>query len=229
MFSFACAINTDIPIARGLGSSAAVRLGVLHALNELSGRPLSRNELFVLCAGLEGHPDNAAASNFGGFTVARNLNIQRFDVAKQLQFVLLIPDFAVETKEARRLLPPQINRVDAVLSSRNAAAIVAAFASGAYENLHGAFRDGFHQPYRRQLVPFLDTVIAVAENTGALGAFLSGSGSTICAATLHNAPKIGQAMKQASGVKRARVLVTTADNRGARLIDSSLAARDLRQ
>jgi homoserine kinase len=222
-FSFACKIDAEVPIARGLGSSATVRLGVLHALNELSGGLLSRNELFVLCAGLEGHPDNAAASSFGGFNVARNLKTQQFNVSGRLQFVLLIPDFAVETDKARRLLPPTIDRTDAVLSSTNSAAIVAAFASGTYENLRCAFRDGLHQPYRRPLVPFLDAVISAAEDAGALGAFLSGSGSSICAVTLRNAVQIGQAMKQASGLRSVRFLVTTADNRGVRLLDSSQA------
>lgn len=218
---FSCAIQSDVPVARGLGSSAAVRLGVLHALNKLSGVPLSRNEIFVLCAGLEGHPDNAAAASFGGFTVVRDLNVQRFDVWAQLSFVLLVPELKIQTAKARQLLPAKIPRSDAVMSSSNVAAIVAGFASGEYRNLRGAFRDGLHQPYREPLVPFLQKAVAAAEDAGALGAFLSGSGSSICALTLRDPGKVAKAMRRASGLKNARTLTTTADNEGVRVLKSS--------
>src|ERR1700736_1553280 len=87
-FAFSCSAVEQIPRCRGLGSSATIRLGVLHGLNELSGRPLGRLSIFHLCAELEGHPDNAAPSSFGGFTVARGETIQRFDVSR-LYFIFL--------------------------------------------------------------------------------------------------------------------------------------------
>jgi homoserine kinase len=224
IFPFSCAIESDVPVARGLGSSAAVRLGVLHALNELAGIHLSRNELFVLCSTLEGHPDNAAAASFGGFNVVRDLKTQRFDVSPRVYFVLLVPDLKIETDKARRLLPAKIPRSDAIMSSSNVAAIVAAFASGDYKNLRGAFRDGLHQPYRKRLVPFLNNVIASAEGAGALGAFLSGSGSSICAVTLCDPEKAGTAMMRSSGLKGARILITTGDNQGVRVLKSTARA-----
>src|SRR4029077_19203802 len=101
-----------------------------------------------------------------------------------LKFVLLIPDFEVKTAEARALLPIQIGRMAAVESNANACSITAAFASGRYLNLRGAFRDFLHQPYRKRLVPFFDDVVLAGEKVGALGGFLSGSGSTIAAVTL---------------------------------------------
>ncbi|MDQ6655971.1 MAG: homoserine kinase, partial [Verrucomicrobiota bacterium] len=105
-FAFACSIRGDVPISRGLGSSVTVRLGVLHGLNELAQRPLSREEIFLLCAELEGHPDNAAPAEFGGFNVARGREQRlRFPVSTKLKFVLLIPHFEVRTADARRLLP----------------------------------------------------------------------------------------------------------------------------
>src|SRR5438874_9063173 len=88
-FRFGCAIQSKVPRARGLGSSASVRTGVLHGLNRLAGEPLDRISLFRLCAKLERHPDNAAPANFGGFTVVRDQNLQRFNVSKQLSFILL--------------------------------------------------------------------------------------------------------------------------------------------
>jgi homoserine kinase len=217
-FSFSCSITGDIPPSRGLGSSAAIRLGVLHGLNELANRPLQRREIFELCARLEGHPDNAAPSCYGGFNVVRGLERQMFTISAQLHFVLLIPDFEIATSDARRLLPARVDRLHAVENSRNACAITAAFASREYQSLRGVFVDHLHQPFRKKLIPFLDNVIAAAESAGALGAFLSGSGSTICAITLRSPEKISRAMLAAANSPGASTLITTADNRGARFL-----------
>ena len=216
-FSFSCLVTGDVPAARGLGSSVTVRLGLMHGLNALAGRPLARKEIFELCSELEGHPDNAAPTEFGGFNVVRGRQRQRFAVSAVLKFVLLIPDFEVSTEDARALLPARIDRSGAVESCGNACAITAAFASGRYANLRGAFADHLHQPFRKRLVPFFDDVLAAAEKAGALGGFLSGSGSTIAAVTLRNPEKIAAAMLAAVGPKTAHVIITTADNRGARL------------
>jgi homoserine kinase len=217
-FPFSCSIAGDIPQSRGLGSSAAVRLGILVGLNELANRPLRRRDLFELGAELEGHPDNAAPACYGGFNIVRGLERQMFTVSPRLHFVLLVPDFEVATKKARALLPSRIDRLHAVENSRNACAITAAFASRDYQSLRGAFADHLHQPFRKTLVPFLDDVIAAAESAGALGGFLSGSGSTICAVTLRSSQKIAAAMLAAAGSPGARTIITTADNRGARIL-----------
>jgi homoserine kinase len=216
-FAFSCSATEKIPRSRGLGSSATIRLGILHGLNELTRRPLDRLSIFQLCAELEGHPDNAAPSSFGGFTVARDENVQRFQVSSRLKFVLLIPDFEIQTSAARQILPEEIPHPDAVASAGNACAITAAFASRDYENLRGAFIDHFHQPFRARLIPLLPRVAAAAEKAGALGAFLSGSGSTICAVTLRDARKVAAAMQRATGSTSTKIVLTTADNRGVSL------------
>lgn len=212
-FAFKCSANENVPRCRGLGSSATIRLGILHGLNEVSGRPLDRLSIFHLCAQLEEHPDNAAPSTFGGFTVVRGENLQRFDVSSRLKFVLLIPDFEIQTSAARKILPSKISRLNAVESAGNVAAIAAAFASRNYENLRGMFVDQLHQPFRVRLIPFLPRVVAAAEKAGALGAFLSGSGSTICAVTLRNPKRVGAAVKRAAKTS-SRIIITTADNHG---------------
>src|ERR1043166_2228550 len=214
-FSFAC--SSDIPAARGLGASATVRLGVLHGLNELSGRPLDRLSIFRLAAQLEGHSDNAAPASFGGFPIVRGTSVGRGPVSPRLSFVLLVPDLEIETAAARRILPRQIGRMEAIESCANACAIVAAFASRRYEDLRGAFGDNLHQPFRAKLVPFLPRVIAAAENAGALGAFLSGSGSAICAVKLEAAKEVAEAMLRAARSTSARTIVTTADNHGVQI------------
>jgi homoserine kinase len=221
-FSFSVSITGNVPPSRGLGSSVTVRLGVLHALNALTGHRLDRMSVFQLCAELEGHPDNAAPATFGGFTVVQGQRVQRFDVSGLLSFVLLIPDFEIKTSGARRMLPSQIRRLAAVKNCANACAITAAFASGNYRNLRGAFGDHLHQPFRKRLIPFLPRVIAAAEKAGALGAFLSGSGSTICAITLQDRDRIATAMKRATGLTASCTMITTADNKGARLVRSPI-------
>jgi homoserine kinase len=221
-FEFSCGISGNIPIARGLGSSVTVRLGVLHALNKIARTNLTRHDLFALCAELEGHPDNSAPASFGGFTLVRGLEMQHFNISPQLRFILLIPNFEIATKEARRLLPSKIPRPDAVRNIANASAIAAAFATRDYEKLRGCFVDYLHQPFRKKLVPFLDDTIRSAERAGALGAFLSGSGSAICAITRHNPRKVADAMMRASRQKDAGIIITRADNEGARILKSEI-------
>src|SRR3954469_7723756 len=211
-FAFGATITDRIPRARGLGSSATVRAGLLLALNELAGKPLSRERLFELCAEWEGHPDNAAPAFFGGFTVVRAGQVQRFDVAARLRFVLFIPELEIRTPAARRILPRRIDLTSAVTNSANACAITAALASRNYEALSGAFIDKLHQPFRKKLIPFLPKVIAAAEKAGALGAFLSGSRSTTAAVTLRSPNDVATAMKAAARSIRAQVLVLGADN-----------------
>jgi homoserine kinase len=217
-FAFACSVTDHIPRARGLGSSATVRAGLLLALNRIAGDPLERPAIFELCAELEGHPDNCAPALFGGFTVVRGGQVQRFDVSSRLRFVLFVPEIEIKTPAARKILPAMIKRLDAVESCGNACAITAAFASRNYQALRGAFADELHQPFRRKLIPFLPRIIAAAEKAGALGAFLSGSGSTIAAVTLESPKKILTAMLATARSKDARVFITTADNHGAEVV-----------
>ena len=217
-FDFAWSICGDIPQSRGLGSSVTVRLGILHGLNQLAGGPMEREDLFHLCSELEGHPDNAAPAEFGGFTVASEDGCLAFPVQRTLKFVLLIPDFEISTPEARKVLPADIQHDLAVSSAANAARIVAAFASGQYEALIGAFDDYLHQPYRQPLIPFLPDAIEAGEEAGALGGFLSGSGSTIACVTLEADEAVAAAMLNAvpKGVT-ARTAILQTDNQGVEL------------
>ncbi|MDX2082236.1 MAG: homoserine kinase [Terrimicrobiaceae bacterium] len=217
-FGFAWSVDGDVPRSRGLGSSVTVRLGILHGLNELAGRPLDRFTLFRLCSELEGHPDNAAPAAFGGFAVApQAAEVQRFTVDAKLSFVLLIPGFEMLTSAARKVVPKSVALADAVRNVGNAAAIAAAFASGDYRKLAGAFGDTFHQPYRESLLPCLSDVIDAGRMAGALGGWLSGSGSTIACATLGRAERVARAMAAASGLEDFQVRIVAADNAGVRI------------
>jgi homoserine kinase len=227
-FSFRLEITGDVPRSRGLGSSVTVRLGILAGLNDLCGTPLSRQRLFELCAELEGHPDNAAPAAFGGFTVASPGGIARFAVSSRLRFVLLVPDFEVATPAARKALPLTIPHAHAAENVGQACRITAAFASGRFELLRGAFSDHLHQPYRQPLIPFLGEVISAGEKAGALGGFLSGSGSTICCVTEEKAVRgrsrsqlVAAAMLEAAPCD-ARAFVVSADNGGYKTRNSKL-------
>jgi homoserine kinase len=221
-FDFSWKISGKVPQARGLGSSVTVRLGILMGLNALAGSPLSRSGLLRLCAELEGHPDNAAPAMLGGFTIARSgREPLRYSVAPSLRFVLLIPDFEVATPDARRVMPKSIGIADAAANAADAAVIAAAFATRDYSLLCGAFGDRLHQPYRAPLVPFLLDVINAGEEAGALGGWLSGSGSTICCLAEGEtvAKKVSLSMRK-KAPKGSLSLICSADNKGAHLIKS---------
>jgi homoserine kinase len=220
-FAFRCVIEGDIPQARGLGSSVTIRAGVLLALNALAAGHLTKKELCELCAKLEGHPDNAAAALYGGFTIvskARN-EIARFDIDPDLKFVLFIPNFEVKTSEARRVLPESFSRQAVVENLANTSFVAAAFASRRYGQLQDSFEDRVHQPFRTQFVPFLPKVLSAARNAGALGGFLSGSGSTIACLTLSDSSKVAASVADAAPEAKAKVLIVSADNLGARILE----------
>jgi len=198
--AFGCeiAIDGDVPLARGLGSSVTARLGCVAALNRLTGEPLDQDGLFQLVTRLEGHPDNAAPALFGGFTASTMIKGEaraiRFPVSPRARFVTLIPNFEVSTPMARTLVPQQFSKADTVHNLTRVALITAAFASGKLEALRGCFDDRIHQPYREQLIPQLSRVIRAGEKAGAIGGWLSGSGSTIVCLTLQEPEAVAAAM-----------------------------------
>ncbi|MFV0416175.1 MAG: homoserine kinase [Chthoniobacterales bacterium] len=218
-FYFTCTVAGEVPRSRGLGSSVTVRLGLLHGLNALSGEPLNANDLLALCSRLEGHPDNAVPAAFGGFAICSpNGQFIRHEVASHLRFVLLIPDFEMETHAAREVLPKEVAMADAVFSLGNTARIASAFANRDYQQLTGAFGDRLHQPWRKKLLPFMENVIAAGTEAGAYGGWLSGSGSTIACITEDYPDAVARAMKNAADIS-AEVLILEADNSGVRVLD----------
>ena len=136
-FAFPCEITGDVPMSRGLGSSVTLRLGVVDGLNALAGKPLSRRQVFELCADLEGHPDNAAPGAVRRVHGRRRGRKRQrrcgFPSIRRCVSCLLIPDFEVRTADARRILPEEVSRRAAVASSARACRITAAFAARRYE------------------------------------------------------------------------------------------------
>jgi homoserine kinase len=179
------AMDNDIPVARGLGSSAAATVGGVLAANALAGEALSTAELLAIATEIEGHPDNAAAALLGGFTVATRdqtgVEALRFDAPRDLRAVLFVPEVRLSTDKMRAALPAKIPLADAVANLGAVAVGVAGLATGRYELLSRLTVDRVHEPYRAKVFPGLPRLVAAAREAGALGACLSGAGSTIIA------------------------------------------------
>lgn len=220
--SFRLRCRNDIPLARGLGSSAAAIVGGLVAANAALGRPLDDDALLQLAAGFEGHPDNVAPALFGGAVVcgARTDRVTyvRLTPAWQAAVVAAVPEFTVSTEEARRRLPETVPFAEAAANVARAALLVAALLTGRTDLLGQAMDDALHQPYRRPLVPGMDAVFEAARGAGAWGAALAGSGPSIVALTPPDrAAAVGEAMILAfrtSGAM-ARALTLGIDKSGA--------------
>jgi len=213
-------VRGDVPISRGLGSSVTVRLGVVAGLNKLHGEPLSTERLLEVVTELEGHPDNAAPALLGGFVasgiIGSLVRTFRVEVPANLKFVTVIRSLEIETKEARKVLPKQVTLHDAVSNVNRVALITGAFASGDFAKLRGVFHDTFHQPYRQKLLPPLFDVIRAGERAGALGGWLSGSGSTIMCVTMRDPNQVAAAMSRVLASRKIRSMakVLMATNQG---------------
>ena len=178
-------MQNRIPLARGLGSSAAATVGGVLAGNALAGEALSTTELLTLATQVEGHPDNAAAALLGGFTVAAkdgdHVEAVRFDAPRDLRAVLFVPETRLSTEDMRAALPAKVPLADAVANLGAVGLGVAGLATGRYELLSLLTVDRIHEPYREKVFPGLRRLVDSAREAGALGACLSGAGSTIIA------------------------------------------------
>lgn len=195
--------RSAIPIARGLGSSAAAIVGGAVAANALLGEPFDRRTLLRIANEVEGHADNVAAALYGAFTVA--LPDEGGPVATRLVFprtwrvCLLIPGRPLSTEQARAVLPAQVSRDDAVFNVAHGAALIAAVMRADGALLALAMVDRLHQPARTALVPALGEIIAAAREAGAFGAALSGAGPSVLAvAPTRLAPRVVAAMEEAA-------------------------------
>jgi homoserine kinase len=180
-------MHNRIPLTRGLGSSAAATVGGLVAGNALSGGLLSPGELVRLATEIEGHPDNAAAALLGGFVVSAAadgaVESIRFDVPRDLRCVAFIPDLRLPTEAMRRALPETVPLADAVANLGRVAIGVAGIAGHRMDLIRVLTVDRLHEPYRAAVYPQLPRLVDAAREAGALGACLSGAGSTVIAFT----------------------------------------------
>jgi len=224
-------INCDnaIPIARGMGSSAAAIAGGLVAANYLCSQEYTANDLLEMAATIEGHPDNVAAAVLGGMQLVimdetdegSRLYTVPVNVPPELHAVVFVPQVRISTKDARAVLPEKVPMADAVHNIGRVGLLVAAMATNHPEYLTVATQDRIHQPYRQPLFPAMKVILQAALDAGAMGVFLSGSGSTVLALTkgreMTVAYEMAEAARQAS--VEGNVSVTRPTARGAHLIE----------
>ncbi len=217
------AYSGEIPIGRGLGASAVLRVGAVVAANELIGRRFDREELLLLATELEGHADNATPAMFGGLQVVvwsdRGVEHVRVPVPAALRCVVFVPDLDMPTSEARKLLPAELTRRECVYNIGRTALLVAALATGDLQRLRTATQDALHQPARTAIFPAMPELFAAALDAGACGAFLSGAGSGVMAFVDGDAlaEPVGRAMSAAATAHEltGRTIYTCPGERGA--------------
>lgn len=180
-------IESDVPVARGLGSSSTCIAGGMAAANAMLGNPLTMDDLFQLCTIFEGHPDNAAPAFFGGLTASfmhdNKAVAVPFTPNPDWRFVAIIPDYEVRTEEARRIVPKEISLAAGVHTMSHAIAMIRGLETGDEALVGKACVDQLHEPYRRQLIAEYDILRDMALEAGAATFFISGSGSTLIAVT----------------------------------------------
>lgn len=176
------AMSTEIPTARGLGSSSVAVVAGVCAADALDGLSLDRDSIIAAATRIEGHPDNAAPAVLGGLTCATQRDEEVFALRladlSDLTAVVLSPDATLTTSASRAVLPERIGHRDATRSLGRALYLSHALVAGRRDALAWAFEDAMHQPYRAALMPGLADAIAAAVSAGALGAWLSGAGSS---------------------------------------------------
>jgi homoserine kinase len=177
------AVSSNIPVARGLGSSATALIAGLVAGNRLLGDPLSAQRIFELATGVEGHGDNVSASLFGGVTLSLmcqgGVIYRRIPLGGTLNVVLFVPELHGLTADARAVVPTVIPRQDAVANLGRCALLLMSLIDGDFASLGEAMQDSLHQPYRSALFPHVTPMIEAATAAGAFGACLSGAGPSV--------------------------------------------------
>ena len=181
-------IESQIPICRGLGSSAALLVAGAMGANVLRGNKLSTQGLLNITNAMEGHPDNLAPAFYGGLTASMvdgGLPVSvSFPLHPDWQFLALIPDFDLPTTLARSVLPEQVSRADAIYNIAHGALVLKALELGDEKLLRNAMQDKLHQNYRKNLITDYEKIEALVRTTGA--AFcLSGAGPTLLCITRH--------------------------------------------
>ena len=199
----------DVPLSRGLGSSACAIVGGLVAANAMMGYPVPLPHVLDLATEMEGHPDNVAAALLGGCCVAlqdeERIHAAQVPLPDDLQCVVFIPEQRMPTKRAREVLPSTVSRQDAVFNIGRTGLLVAGLATGHLEYLRMATQDRLHQPDRQRVFPPMKQLFANALSAGADGVFLSGAGSSVVALTRkseHRAMTIGYEMADAADKAR---------------------------
>jgi homoserine kinase len=223
-------VDSQIPLARGLGSSSAAIIAGISVYETLTDDYLDDEEFFSCALNFEGHGDNIAPSRLGGLVVAcvvermglHSLITVKREWPAEIKLVLVIPELELETTKMRAALPAEVPLGDAVFNIQRAALFQAAIAERRFDLLKEALRDRLHQPYRAPLARGLSAVLELNEeadrHSGLLGVAVSGAGSTMIAFATGNCDAIGSLMRErlAAFDVSSRALEICVDNSGRR-------------
>ena len=187
-FPISIDIQTEIPVARGLGSSSTCVVAGIMGAAALTRRTVTREELVAMATALEGHPDNVAPALLGAavcsFTPEGGLpRCLRYNVSERLRFITIIPPYEVHTSEARKVVPQEVPLSTAVWQMGRIAGLTRGLETGDTELIAAANDDRLQEPYRRKLIPDYDAIRATCLEGGAKTIWISGSGSTLMAVT----------------------------------------------
>ncbi len=185
-------IHSEIPIARGLGSSASVIVGGLIAANELLGHPADEAALLSIATEVEGHPDNVTPAIVGGLTLASteedgSIIYRKLDWPQEWVLTLCVPEYELPTEISRSVLPKDVPLEDAVFNAQRMGMFIEAVHTRDAELMKAALKDKLHQPYRMKLVPGLEKIMEnLKHEENVLGCVLSGAGPAILVISLKN-------------------------------------------
>lgn len=172
-------IDSNIPVSRGLGSSASCIIGGILGANAILHHPLNKQECLELATQIEGHPDNVAPALYGNLVASfmdEKIHTTLFTVSKEIKLLAMIPEFEVSTEKARQVLPQSVNFKDAIFNLSRVVCLCKAFECNDREMLKDALKDKLHEPYRKNLIDEYDELKEICKDETAF--FISGSGST---------------------------------------------------
>lgn len=184
-------LDNEIPVSRGLGSSAAAIAAGVYGANYLLGDIYSEKELITLASDFEGHPDNIIPAIVGGCVISKKINPEEYyyssiNFPKTLNFITMIPDFEVSTKDARNILPEAYSMEDVIENLSNLGILINELNNNRVDYLKYLFNDKIHEPYRIQLINNGEAIMQKMKDLGCLGQFISGSGPTLIGLATEN-------------------------------------------
>jgi homoserine kinase len=193
------AVQNEIPVAGGMGSSAAATIAGIVLAYALNDRPVAKETALRYATEMEGHADNVGAALLGGLVVTLvrpdgSVVAIRKRWPKMIRVIAVTPELALETSKSRAVLPQKVERTDAVHNLQRSALLVAALEERRYDLLWDALQDRLHQVYRQQLIPGLADALAIPRMPGLLGIALSGAGPSVIALATDRFDEIGKAI-----------------------------------
>lgn len=194
-------VNNQIPIGKGLGSSAAAILAGVLIGNHLLNQKFNTDQIIKIAADLEGHADNVVPAMVGGLTTVMEYDgavyFQKVEMPDSINVIIAVPDFELSTHKSRQVLPEKVDLHDTVANLQRACMLLASIFNGDFRHIDMAMDDKIYQPLRKQFIPGFDEVLREARAAGASGVALSGAGPSIIAFAVSGDEMIGKAMQDA--------------------------------